>query len=739
MTASPLFITCPRGVEPLLAAELQTLGATELHERAGGVSAQADARDVYRICLWSRLASRVLRPLAECEIDGADDLYTTARAIDWPALFDPHCRFAITIAGSHPTINNTHFAALRVKDAVVDGFRAAGLDRPSIDTHDPDIRLHLHLGKTSNISLDLAGESLHRRGYRVAGATAPLKENLACAILARCGWPAASDTEASLLDPMCGSGTLVIEAALMAFDIAPGLARRKWGFAAWREHQPELWNEVHSEALARKQAGLSQGPINLHGSDLDNDAISAARANARRAGLSGKVDFEVSDALSAAPRQPAGLLVCNLPYGERLSNENELIRLYSLFGAHLKTHFADWRCALFTSRTDLTPRLGLRAEKIHRFFNGAIECSLLQFPPISPGSEHELAPDLANRLRKNLKHLNRWARRNGISCYRLYDADLPDYAVAMDLYQTHDNGLHVHVQEYAAPKTIDPIQAEKRLRAALATTLEVLDLSPDHLHYKLRHAQKGSHQYQANAGTPRRFTIDEHGCRLLVDFESYLDTGLFLDHRPIRLRIQQESHGKRVLNLFCYTGSATAQAVRGGALRTVSLDLSNTYLEWARDNLAANGAGAELYPHPPRDLQRLVRHALIHADARKWLAEAAAQPQGVQFDLVFIDPPTFSNSKAMEGHFDIQRDHAPLIDDAMKLLAPEGSLYFSSNRRRFKLDQTLAERYSVQDITPQTLDEDFKRPRPAHRCWKITHRSAPGVNATATGAQHAAP
>lgn len=724
MSAISLFITCARGAEPLLAAELAQLGATDTKERAGGVAASTDTTGLYRVCLWSRLASRVLLPLARFSVEDADALYAAASAINWPDIFAPRYRFAIEVAGHHQGIANTHYAALRVKDAVVDGFRAAGLERPSVDTRHADIRLHLYLATECSLSLDLSGESLHRRGYRVSSVAAPLKETLASAILTRCGWPPAPDAVASLMDPMCGSGTLVIEAALMCFDIAPGLARRTWGFDAWENHQPDLWSEVRQEALDRKSVGLNRRDTHLRGFDHDRRAIAAARANAGRAGLADKITFEVGDALALVPAQPQGLLVCNLPYGERLASEAELIRLYSLLGANLKTHFTGWHCGLFTPRTDLTPRLGVRAEKINSFYNGAIECRLLQFPLAATTRNAEWAEDFANRLRKNQRRLGRWARRVGVSCYRLYDADLPDYALAVDLYQTLEDGLHVHVQEYAPPRSVDPVQAEKRLRVALATLLQVLEITPDHLHYKLRHAQKGASQYQRNSQDIRRYSIDEHGCRLFVDFDSYLDTGLFLDHRPLRLRLRSGSHGRRVLNLFCYTGSATAQGVLGGATSSVSVDLSKTYLEWARDNLRANAVRAELYARLPRPIDRLAPHALIRADAREWLAATVGQPSLPRFELIFIDPPTFSNSKAMDSHFDIQHDHAALVRDALRLLAPGGTLYFSTNRRGFKLDPTLADTVQIHDITKQTLDEDFRRPRPAHRCWEMTTTSA---------------
>jgi 23S rRNA (guanine2445-N2)-methyltransferase / 23S rRNA (guanine2069-N7)-methyltransferase len=245
------------------------------------------------------------------------------------------------------------------------------------------------------------------------------------------------------------------------------------------------------------------------------------------------------------------------------------------------------------------------------------------------------------------------------------------------------------------------------------------------LHYKLRRSQKPGAQYGRQAETGTFHEIDEHGAKLLVNFDDYLDTGLFLDHRPLRRRIQQEASGKRFLNLFCYTGSATVHAVRGGASHTLSIDMSNTYLDWARRNLALNGVGAQAFDHPPRYWPD---HALLRADCLKWLAAQeehhARTRDRLQFDLILCDPPTFSHSKKMDGVLDTQRDHAALLRQCMALLAPGGALYFSTNRRGFKLDPALASEFAVKDLTAQTVNEDFKRPPPPHRCWQLTHSGA---------------
>jgi 23S rRNA (guanine2445-N2)-methyltransferase / 23S rRNA (guanine2069-N7)-methyltransferase len=743
MSALSLFATASRGLEPLLAKELAALGAQGVKEQGGGVAFSGDLALAYRACLESRLASRILLPLSRFPLTDADTLYQGARAVEWTDVFDVKTTFAIEVAGRSAAVTHTHYAGLKVKDAIADTFRGKTGERPSVDTERAQIRVHLHLDQDhAQVALDLSGESLHRRGYRKAGGQAPLRENLAAAILLRSGWPALAAQGAPLLDPMCGSGTLVLEAALMAAEIAPGLARERYGFEAWLEHKPKVWKELKAAAAARAEAGRKRELPPLLGYDIDATAIRAAQDNARRAGFGERVRFAVQD-LSAA-RPPAarpGLLVTNPPYGERLGAEAEVIKIHSLLGATLKEHFGGWHAAVFTGRPDLGPRIGLRASDTYSMYNGPLPCKLLRFdvagasaPPAAGAGA--VAPqkagglDFANRLEKNLKHLGKWTRRAGVSCYRLYDADLPDYAVAIDVYETgaatgRPRERHVHVQEYAPPKTIDPVKAEKRLRDALVHTRELLEVPASNLHYKLRRSQKPGTQYGRQGETGAFHEIDEHGCRLLVNFDDYLDTGLFLDHRALRRRLQAEAAGKRFLNLFCYTGSATAHALKGGAEFTLSVDMSNTYLEWAGRNLQLNGMRAQAFDHPPGHWPD---HSLLRADVLAWLKaqdeKHARTRDRLQFDLILCDPPTFSHSKKMEGVLDIQRDHAALIRQCAALLAPDGALYFSNNRRGFKLDPALAEEFAVQDITAQTLDEDFKRPPPAHRCWRILRRSS---------------
>ena len=745
-----LFITCPRGIETMLLDEVRALGAVECKETIGGVHAKADVAGAYRLCLWSRLASRVLMPLAKFPLSGVDSLYAAAHAIQWPDLFDVSKSFLIEVAGRSNTVTHTHYAALKVKDAIADRFRAVSGKRPDVDPENPDIRIHLHLdGRTSGdqaqLSLDLSGSALHRRGYRARQVEAPLKENLAAALLIRSGWPAIAQRGGSLLDLFTGSGTFVIEAGWIAGDHAPGLMREDWGFTHWNAHQPRVWAGLREEALERAEVGFKNIPP-LAGIDNDPRAISIARDNGKRASLTGKVDFTVNEATLAKPiGDMPGLLIGNPPYGERLSDEAELIKLHSLLGGHVKQNFPGWKFALFTGKQELGFRLGIKADKVYSFFNGAIPCKLLVMDVFAPRSDAaprpavmnaagemvadtsplpvatneprpSPAPDFENRLKKNLAHLGKWARRSDVTNYRLYDNDLPEYAVAVDVYATPE--LHVVVQEYAPPKTIEPATAERRLRNALQVIQQVLALPMDNLHYKLRKAQKGTAQYQKQGAHERYHVVSEHGCKLWVNFDDYLDTGLFLDHRPMRQRIQKEARNKRVLNLFCYTGSASIHAAVGGADHTLSVDMSNTYLDWLSQNFELNQIPCvELDGRAPLP-SRLPPHATLRADCVEWLARTAQDDRAPRFDLIFCDPPTFSNSKKMDESWDIQRDHVALIGDAVQLLAPGGVLYFSTNRQRFKLDAL--DGLKVEDITLQTLGEDYKRPPAPHRAWRIT-------------------
>lgn len=708
-----LFATCPKGMDDLLAAELQALGAEDPACRGTGVAFHGECSLAYRVCLWSRVAGRVLLPLAR--FPAADDqaLYQAVSELPWEEHLAPEGSLAVDFSTSESGIRHSRYGAQRVKDAVVDRFRARCGRRPSVDLQRPDLRINVHLHRDqADLSLDLGGGSLHRRGYRRAGGAAPLKENLAAAILLRAGWPAIAAGGGSLVDPLCGSGTLSIEAALMAADIAPGLLRSHHGASGWLQHDPALWQALMQEAEDRRREGLERLPL-IAGFDADPKAVAIARDNAGRAGLADRLRFECRSLEELAPPAGAvpGLVVANPPYGERLGDVHALAPLYETLGQRLKAHFPGWRAAVFTANPDLAACLGLRAHRRHSLYNGPLPCRLLHYsltekpPDPAPRERSSGAGMFANRLEKNLRSLGRWVRREGIDCYRLYDADMPEYALAVDCYRTVAGETWVHAQEYQAPASVAPADARRRLAEARAVLPQVLGIPPERVVLKLRRRQKGSDQYRRLAERGRFLEVREGPCRLLVNLEDYLDTGLFLDHRLTRALVAELAAGRRLLNLFAYTASASVHAALGGALETLSVDLSNTYLDWAQRNFELNGM----------DLRR---HRLVQADCLAWLEQAAARGRE-RFGVVFLDPPTFSNSKRMAGPFDVQRHHPEVIRQAVSLLEPGGVLIFSTNARRFRLDEGALADLAPEDISAATLPRDFARNPRIHRCWRI--------------------
>lgn len=696
-----LFASTARGLEELLKTELESLGAADCQVVQGGVHFQGDTRLLYQSLMWSRLASRIMMPLGQCSVYSDLDLYLGVQAIPWTEIFTPDATFAVHFSGLNEEIRNSQYGALKVKDAIVDSFTRKNLPRPNVDRENPDLRINVWLNKeTAHISLDLSGEGLHLRGYRDGTGMAPIKETLASAIVMRSGWVPGTP----LLDPLCGSGTLLIEAAMLATDRAPGLHRGHWGFNGWLQHDDTVWQEVKTEAQTRARAGLAAYESRFYGSDVDARVIERARSNARRAGVGELITFAAKDVAQLSnplPKGPYGTVIGNPPYGERLESEPALIALHSLLGRTMKSQFGGWNLSLFSASPDLLSCLQLRADKQFKAKNGPLDCVQKNYhiAENEGGKAVSLAEDFANRLRKNLKKFEKWARQEGIECYRLYDADLPEYNVAIDRY-----GEWVVVQEYAPPKTVDAHKARQRLFDIIAATISVLGIAPNKLVLKTRERQKGKNQYQKMAEKGDFIEVQEYNARLWVNLTDYLDTGLFLDHRIARRMLGEMSKGKDFLNLFAYTGSASVHAGLGGARSTTTVDMSRTYLEWAERNLRLNGLTGR-------------SHRLMQADVLGWLRESDEQ-----FDLIFIDPPTFSNSKRMEETFDVQSDHLRLLTDLKRLLRKGGTIMFSNNKRGFRMDHDgLAQLgLKAQEITQKTQSQDFARNRQIHNCWLIT-------------------
>ena len=708
-----LFATTARGFEELLKVELTELGATECKIAQGGVHFQADDETLYRSLLWSRLASRILLPIVNGKVYSDLDLYSIVTGQDWLSYFDEKATFFVDFNGTNQEIRHTQFGAMRVKDAIVDYFERQGKARPNVDKDYPDVRIHVYLNKEELVvSLDLSGEALHLRGYREDTGQAPLRETLAAAIVLRSGWKKGTP----LVDPMCGSGTLLIEAAQMESQIAPQLHRLHWGFDCWKGHNQDAWDKVKAEAVQQAETYFNQNPKpHFYGFDLDHRVLKKAQKNAQNAGVAHLIQWKQGDVAALKNPSPdeVGTVICNPPYGERLGTTPALIALYSVFGQRLKNEFGGWNASIFSSESTLLDCLRMRSHRQFKAKNGPLDCVQKNYQiserkesaaenPLEFDRTSTVAVDFANRLQKNIKKIEKWAKQQGLDAYRLYDADLPEYNVAVDRY-----GDHIVVQEYAAPKNIDENKARQRLLDAVTATLQVTGIETNKLILKVRQKQKGTNQYEKLANKGEYFYVNEYGAQLWVNLTDYLDTGLFLDHRLTRKMVGEMAKGKDFLNLFAYTGSATVHAALGGAKSTTTVDMSNTYLNWAEQNLILNDIEGK-------------QHKLIQADCLQWLEKCDRQ-----FDLIFVDPPTFSNSKRMEDSWDVQRDHIKLMRNLKRILRPNGTIVFSNNKRGFKMDFEALDELglSAVEISAKTLPLDFERNKQIHNCWIVTMKA----------------
>ena len=707
-----LFATCPKGVEDLLAEECRQQRLANISSTHGGVSCRGDLKSAYRLCLWSRVASRVLLKLHEFPVTSHDDLYLGVQTIDWSSHLSSNGSFAIDVHTTHQEINNSHFATLKIKDAIADQFTQKYSHRPDVKRDRPDIRINAYIDKQRCILyLDLSGEPLHIRGYRQQAGAAPLKENLAAAILLRAHWPQLAMEQRPLIDPLCGSATLLLEAAYMAAGMAPGLLRSYFGFSSWKQHEAEIWNQLLNEA--REAVDRNRVP-RLIGIEKSYKVAGFARENIHAAGLDNMIEIKQADSLDVVRdlADTTGLIVTNPPYGKRIGESKQLKSLYLDLGRSLKTGFPGWDVALFTASHELAKFFGLRAHHKNTLYNGPLKCTLYQYrirevktalssanvanTAAVSGNDAEM---FVNRLSKNIKHLSRWMRKDNISCYRVYDADIPQYAIAVDVYENW-----VHVQEYEPPKTVDAVQAFVRLNDAVDAISSILGINKSKIVLKTRKKQSGAEQYTRHDETSQTLIAKEGGLRFKINLKDYLDTGLFLDHRLTRKLISRIVQNKSFLNLFAYTGTATVYAAAGGASCSTTVDMSNTYLAWAQELNNLSGK----------------QHEFIREDCIKWLIDA--KKEGRRYQLIFLDPPTFSNSKRMDHTFDIKRDHVELLKHTMELLDDNGILIFSSNAHGFKLDQTHLETYSIRDITRMTTTEDFRR-KPAHVCWCLARNA----------------
>lgn len=708
MTTYSLFVTSARGLSTLLADELQGLGCRVVRTEPGGCRVRGPLALGYRICLWSRLASRVLLHLADLAVHDEDELYRGVAAIAWEEHLAPERTLAVDYVAQRAAVSHAQFGAQRTKDAIVDRMRDTLGVRPNVDLNAPDLRINVFArGAGCSVAIDLAGESLHRRGWRPRAGLAPLRETTAASMLLEAGWPQMAEAGDAFVDPMAGSGTFVFEALSIAADIAPGIKRARFGLMGWKGHDAALWQTLTDEAAQRAEAGRAKLRNKIVAADAEPTVLEIAKRNAEAVGWDSHIEFQVRRLDEwTSPPHARGLLATNPPYGQRLGGPVGARRVTAELGRTLSRVFTGWRASVLLGDERLVHLLGTTPDATRPVDNGTIEALSVTLT-VQPEPElSELARAFVNRIKKNQRKLKAWLKRDGVTCYRVYDADIPEANVAVDRY-----GEWAHVSEYEAPSTVDAEVARRRFEELLAALPHAIGVGAEHIVAKQRRRQRGTSQYDKRGDDGIRLVVHEGGHRFWVNLEDYLDTGLFLDHRPVRALIAELVAARprpSFLNLFCYTSTATIYAIAAGAAKTTSVDLSNTYLAWSRDNMVLSGAGAGAGGSA---------HQFVKEDARRFL-----ERDGRRFDVILLDPPTFSTSKAMEGTLDVQRDHPQLVAAAMARLAAGGELIFSTNARKFRLEGSLAAQYAVRDVSEQTIPPDFSRNQRIHRCFRITEK-----------------
>ncbi|CUS49010.1 MAG: bifunctional 23S rRNA (guanine2445-N2)-methyltransferase / 23S rRNA (guanine2069-N7)-methyltransfera [Idiomarinaceae bacterium HL-53] len=707
-----LYLTCAHGLEELLMQELSEFAVSDIKRTHGGMYLQASRPTMYQMMLQLRTASRVYLSLGSFDVHDRETLLSAVQSVDWQAHVNPKRDFVVKFQGTSKVLKHSGFAAQVVKDGYLDYWRAHD-ERPSVSKDFAETHIYVNLAKgKASIYLDLSGRGLHERGYRTATGPAPIRETLAAAIALRALQLITEPSEPlTIVDPFCGSGTLLLELAMIKTKCPPGLLREDYGWNAWCQHDENEWQKIKDEAVSHFEAARESCNWQFLGYDLDTVVLRYADQGAHKLGLGHLFKFGAIDSSNVHfweqfnDMHPNGLVISNPPYGERLEAALAARQLYSAIGNGLRELPQTWHAALLGPSDTMLKALKLSSHKKYALKSGPLDIRLALYSFANQlHFERRAKTDIANRLLKNWQARSKWAKHEGIEAFRVYDADLPDYNAAIDYYLDH-----WVVQEYQAPKSIEPEKAEARWWDLIDTLMETLPVDPAKIFLKQRRRQKGEQQYTKVAADEEavRFVCQEYNAQFWVNLTHYLDTGLFLDHRIVRKDIQYRAREKRVLNLFAYTGTASVHAALGGASEVTTVDMSRTYLNWAKDNFRLNH-------------QTIDKHKFIQADCTTWLTEQATLGTE-KWDLIFLDPPTFSNSKRMESHFDIQEDYLSLIQAARACLSEGGLIIFSTNMRKFKFDDRAVSALGlkIEERTEKTIPLDFKRQRAIHYCWYL--------------------
>ncbi len=751
------FATCPTGFEQLLSAELRGLGIPQARALRGQVAFQGELEDAYRACLWSRLASRVVLVLDRVDASSADALYEGILGIDWSLHMTRTGTFQIDAHGTNAELRNTQFVALRAKDAIADQLSSTWGVRPSVDTDRPDVSVVVRVGRErAVVGIDLTGDPLFRRGYDSLlsrrSPIPPLRPDYAAALLSQGGWfRQARRDKATLVVAHPGAGSLVVEAAQQFLDRAPGLLRARWGFLGWAGHDADAWERLVAEAdhRADQRAGAKLRVLCLESRRASRDVTVQAL---RSAGMPDVEPVFFSPGEESSNARTAGrgsLLVADLSWVDADDAAQEASALANLSAVASSLGEKAAAIAVLSGSSLVEKVLGSKPSESVDVLVGRDRQRLESFDPQAITGERPVvtlkdgrripafvpgSDQFAARLWKVAKQRAKWGRAEDVSCYRVYDSDLPDYAVSIDLYQGIDGrGRWLQVSEYQAPREVDATLARERLMDVLAIAPAVLGVDPADVFLRVRSHGKGGSQYAEEAreakpgrdGRARRpgrgqsgpvlpqgaHLVGEGGLTFEVNFERRLDCGIFLDHRDTRALLREmmkDTKGsKRFLNLFAYTGTATCYAADGGAKHTTTVDMSRPSLDWAERNMQRNG-----FTGPG--------HEYVQADVLAWVSEQRRTRN--RWDLIFCDVPTFSNSSRMRaGSWDVQRDHAELLISLTRLLVRGGTCVFSCNLRSFRPDVDYLERYGVQieDVTAETIPQDFARNPKIHHCYLV--------------------
>lgn len=754
MTHLDFIATSTFGLEAVVARELQALGYEPQTIHAGRLLFQADESAVARASLWLRSADRVLLRMGTFPATDFGELFDRTYALPWDEWIPPDAAFPVTGRSIKSQLSSVPACQKIVKKAVVEKLKAAhGVEWFAETGPKYSIEVSL-LADQATLTIDTTGPGLHKRAYRRSAGRSRLKETLAAAMVLLSFWR----PDRPLIDPFCGSGTIPIEAAMVGRNLAPGLDRT-FAAEAWNRVPEPLWAAARQEARDLAKPDL---PERILGTDIDKRALDLARGHAAQAGVDKEIHFQQRAFADLTSKRQYGCMICEPPAVEWGGQGREVQALYRSMPLVLR-RLPTWSHYILTSYPDFEALIGQQADRRRKLYNGDVQCTYYQFYGPKPGSPrvelrepvevatpaetavglddlpqpgaentatlaakpsvsakshsseparpafgglsakaHRQAEIFRARLANRARHLRRWPTRQGITCYRLYDVDIPEVPLIVDRYEDC-----LHIADRAKPLDRTPAEHADWLDLMCRTAGEELSVAPANIFLKRRQRQRGTLQYERVAHEERTFVVSEGGLKFKVNLSDYVDTGLFLDHRITRGMVRELAAGKRFLNLFGYTGSFTVYAAAGGAASTTTVDLSKTYLDWAAENMRLNGFTG-------------VEHQFLREDAMELLR---GRPRKGAFDLVVVDPPTFSNSKRMDEIWDVQRDHVEMLNRLLEWTAPGGIVFFSTNFRRFKFNEEAIRGAEIREISRQTVPPDFRNQR-IHRCWRMVRRSS---------------